>query len=1231
MYQSIQLLLLILVITACSRPKNVEFPVNEQAYDPPKVVNATPTAHPIPKKLAKTPLRKPQVQPAGQPTQVKTNFEVELNPQNLPKISYLWDEKSGKLLERNQSEPLDTPKSYRIGKPKKTLAQGKIVIAIAPISTPLMPLVTKDNDVYGILGMGQDQGLPSNHIECFVTDTYGRIWIGTDNGLVLIEGNQIKTYTIENGLSSNHVSCLLVEDDKLWIGTYAGGLNLFEKGCFTHYGETNGLSDNDINDIIKVGNKLWIATSEGLNVLENDAFTIYTEENGLSSNQIMCLLAQNDRLWIGTYKHGLNLLENDQMTQYTTKNGLSSNYIRSLVKDGDKLWIGTEYGGLNLLEDQQFTHYTTRSGLVNNNVTSVLKDGSKLWIGTIGGLNLLDNQVFTHFTGQNGLTSNRIFRIGKVQGRIWIGTESGGVNLLQPGQMTHYGVNNGLADTYISSLFEENGQVWMGSYLGLSRLKEGQFTHYNTSSGLCHNYVWSIVGNTKKLWIGTSGGIDLLQNDEFTHYNQKNGLKVDKIWSLMEDGAKLWIGYNGDGFSVLANGEFTHYDTKSGLSNNYVSCFAKTKDKYWIGTNGGGINLLEKGRFLRYTTTNGLSHDQVTSLLVEKGRLWVGTNGGGVNLIENGKIIQYGKKNGLADNSVTQLALDSLGQVWVGTNRGLTRFVRQKNGTYGLQTWAKSDGFKFISFNGYGSPMVIDAKSRLWASVGEVLTAFQLPETDTIAPQLFLTEIDVKQKPVNWLKLSQFKNLADTLYTVGKDTLLVSRFPPDTSRLHRVGIQWGGVQGILPYYLPKNLVLPFDQNHLTFHFRGLKSVASGEITYRYILVGLDAEWSAFTKENKAEYKNIPPGKYYFKVRAKGRNNQWSDEISFAFKITYPWWQSWWAYVLYAVLAGLLVYGFTAWRTRALKTRQKLLEGVVNERTTDLREANEELRAQKEEIFTRNEELRQSQEELEAQRDYIAKRNEELIKKNTQIHQSIKAAQNIQQALLPSQHLFAENFKEYFIFFRPRDVVSGDFYWLNKTDDALWLAVADCTGHGVPGAFMTMLGKSLLERLINIKGVQTPAEVLQKLDEEVIRTLRQKETNNRSGMDIILLKITKNKTVNVQYAGAKNSLYVVDKHQDITVYKADRISIGGVKRRADEFTNQTVKITRGSTLFLSTDGYEDQNDVERKPFTRGALRTLLQEIGTLTADRQCELMAETLATHMEGTEQRDDILVVGVRL
>jgi ligand-binding sensor domain-containing protein len=1237
------LLLILWLITACTQPGKVSFPYEQNLHLPPKVVKATPTTHPIPDSLlqvqfvwknGKLVLRDKQASlkpPKVTPVQGKLKtVNSGLQTFKLSHDLYIWNAKEKKLLKREPNKPLTSPKSFPVGTPKITPAKGKVVIANLPKVTILRQAIIKDKDAYGILSLGLDEGLPSTEISCFEKDKHGRIWLGTSNGLVVFEGNKVKIYTSKQGLLGNDIHCMAIDGDKVWAGT-SMGLSCLENGKFTQYSKASGLDDNDVFSLAIDGKKLWIGTFKGLKLLENNTFTHYNKTNGLSDPTIRKLVVDGKKLWIGTVK-GLNLFENNRFTHYTTANGLSRDKVWSLIKDGNKIWVGTE-SGLNLLQNGKFTHYTKQDGLSGNTIRSILADGDKIWVGTRkAGLNLIENGQVTHFNIDNGLASNYIVSLLKVNDQLWVGAKNGGVNFLNKGQFTHYTTENGLPNEFILSLLKEDKKLWVGTLGGgLACLENNTFTHYTTQNGLTENSVWSLAKHEGKLWMSTNKGVNVLGNNQITQYNSQSGLSVGIAGFFAKENNRLWFGNYGGGLTRIENNQFSQYTKQSGLINNAVSAILQGKEKLWIGT-VDGMASLENGKFTHYNQKSGLSNNYVQCFLEEEnGRLWIGTVEG-LNCLENGRFTHYTIENGMTDNNINQLAIDQHNQIWAGSAHGLTQLNPKKGGGYTLKKWGKAQGFKYVGFNGLGNPMLFDGQGKLWTSIGQGLTAFQPPALDTTAPRIFISAVDINQQSIKWQKISSFKTSADTLYTSTNDTLLTSRLPADTSWLAKAGIVWDGTKGITSSLIPKNLVLPYDQNHLTFHYSGLQYGEQEDMVYKYILEGSDHQWSPFTKEGKVSYRNIAPGNYTFKVRAQTRNQIWSKEASFTFRVTPPWWQAWWAYILYGLAGLVLVYALLIWRTRNLKAKQKKLEGIVNQRTSELQVANMNLVNQKEEIATQNEELRQSQEELEAQRDYIEIRNKQLTQKNTLINQSIKVALSIQQSFLPSEQLFNDSFSEHFILFRPRDVVSGDFYWLHHTENATWLAVADCTGHGVPGAFMTMLGKSLLDRLIDVKKIDNPAEVLQKLDEEVIETLRQQETNNNAGMDIILLKIIQDNSPRVLYAGAKNSLYVVEKDNSILEYKADRMSIGGVNKKMVSYKNHQVTINNGSQLFLTTDGYQDQNDLNRKSFSRKKITQLFQEINSLPSPKQRQqLLAQTLDKHMKDTEQRDDILVIGVKI
>jgi histidine kinase len=254
-------------------------------------------------------------------------------------------------------------------------------------------------------------------------------------------------------------------------------------------------------------------------------------------------------------------------------------------------------------------------------------------------------------------------------------------------------------------------------------------------------------------------------------------------------------------------------------------------------------------------------------------------------------------------------------------------------------------------------------------------------------------------------------------------------------------------------------------------------------------------------------------------------------------------------------------------------------------------------------------------------------------KNQKITDSIRYARTIQRNILPSEATLASTFREFFVIYRPKDVVSGDFYWLLKVENKHFLAVVDCTGHGVPGAFMSMIGHTLLYRIIKLKGITNPARILEMLHAEVRVVLRQKNTTNIDGMDVCLCSIEKTNNeseFNLVFSGAKLPLYYYA-NGSLEMLEEDRKSIGGIQSKARQFTNKEIRLHSGAILYLSTDGFRDQNNAKRKKFGENQLTKLMEKNAKLPLDEQKKIYEEALGQHQSHTEQRDDITLLGLKL
>jgi serine phosphatase RsbU (regulator of sigma subunit)/tetratricopeptide (TPR) repeat protein len=306
-----------------------------------------------------------------------------------------------------------------------------------------------------------------------------------------------------------------------------------------------------------------------------------------------------------------------------------------------------------------------------------------------------------------------------------------------------------------------------------------------------------------------------------------------------------------------------------------------------------------------------------------------------------------------------------------------------------------------------------------------------------------------------------------------------------------------------------------------------------------------------------------------------------------------------------------------------RKKNKLLEA----KNATIEEQNNELQAQAEE-------LRQNQEEIMAQRDAIAEKNEVLAEQNEKIEKSINAAKIIQTAILPYKEQMDRLLGEYFVIFKPRDVVSGDFYWLNEIDNKVVVAAVDCTGHGVPGAFMSLIGNTLLEKIILFYKITEPAQILERLHQEIKTVLRQQETGNKDGMDLALCMIEKmpDGSSKIHFGGAKRPLYYTEgTDNQIFMLKGTRKAIGGEQNENIHFETQTITLPAKSCIYLSSDGIVDQNDAERVKLGESKLKYTLSAVAEKPMEEQKRAMEHLIAQHQRGTLQRDDMLLIGIRL
>lgn len=360
--------------------------------------------------------------------------------------------------------------------------------------------------------------------------------------------------------------------------------------------------------------------------------------------------------------------------------------------------------------------------------------------------------------------------------------------------------------------------------------------------------------------------------------------------------------------------------------------------------------------------------------------------------------------------------------------------------------------------------------------------------------------------------------------------------------------------------------------------------------YQYFIGKQMSEWSAWSARTHYEKSISKPGDYTLQVRAKDLWGNIGEPQSIDFTIKAPFTETLFFYILMAVAALIVVALIIRFRERQLHEKNRILEEKVRERTA-------EIAAQKEEITS-----------------------------------SIEYASRIQMAMLPMEDHFRNNFSDYFIFFKPRDIVSGDFYWIGEDDKAVYFTVGDCTGHGVPGAFMSTLGISTLNEIIsNNKSLQSN-KVLNLLRNKTMKSLHQtgKEGEAADGMDIAFCMLSKDRK-KLQFAGAYNPLLIFQ-NGELNEYRANRMPIGIYYGEEVPFTNYAISVEKGDTLYLFSDGFTDQfGGEDGSKFKKSNFKKLLSEIYYRPMAEQRNILEAELTKWQGSLAQVDDITIIGVRI
>ena len=428
-----------------------------------------------------------------------------------------------------------------------------------------------------------------------------------------------------------------------------------------------------------------------------------------------------------------------------------------------------------------------------------------------------------------------------------------------------------------------------------------------------------------------------------------------------------------------------------------------------------------------------------------------------------------------------------------------------------------------------------------------------------------------------------------------------------------------------------NNLFAYNENNVFFEFALPSFDNESANRFSYILLGGKREqWSEWTDETYKEFSNLYEGKYIFKVKGKNIYGFESEPVVFEFEILPPVYRTWWAYILYVIAFLSFVLLMIKLNARRLEKENIRLDNIVQERTAEIYLQKEEIQTQADNLEEINVELNQKNEEISSIADNLTVANQKIRERNIYITDSINYARKIQKAILPTDNEISKVLDKFFVIYKPKDIVGGDFYFIKKIKKYIVIAVADSTGHGVPGGFLSMMGVSFLNEIVQKKTITNPNLALDFLRLKLKYSLRQKDylTSRTDGIDMALCAID-TETGKLEYSGANIPLFVI-RDSEIIEVSPDMQPVG-IHFKEFPFTLHQLQLKPNDMIYLFSDGIYDQfGGKHKKKFLISNLKKLLIENSKESVKVQRRNILRAFNTWKGENVQVDDILIMGVR-
>lgn len=1056
--------------------------------------------------------------------------------------------------------------------------------------------------------------LTQSVIKVIESDNKGNIWIGTQWGEVIkYDGDSFHLVPANQIMGGIGAFYYTNNTSTLWAAT--------EQGIFK-------LKDNELkiqknipikqaNAIIEDShNTLWVGTDNGLfrHNLKTKKLDSLKEETGIPNNLIRDIYPDKEgNLWLATYRRGIFKLTDGVITSFSTSEGLSSNIITTIAqKDSNTFYIGDELGTINILKNGNISRLNLKHNITQSRLKNLYIDSNKnLWISTYTGLLKREHDgEELLFNYQNGFPTETIRLVFEDSRKnIWVGTRTMGLFRINPNGEIIEVLNRdtGLSSNYILHVTEDKlGRIVVSTKNGINIIENYRVLKViNMDSGLPSNFTFNVhIDDENVYWASSNDGIFRIENDQNIFiFNTENGLFDNVLFDILEDEhGSFWVPcdigiarFSKQELNNFARGKaeeysYSIYDRSDGMKAS--RCIGATKS---IKTINGNLAFTTSGG-VAFVNPNNIDQDEITvKTIIEK--IIVGENEfNSDNKIEvppsNDHInIHFTAFNYKSSEKIAfRYKLSPFDNEWIEpkTNR-TARYTNLPPGHYTFHVQSKLDKYSWSKDTATATIIV----HRSWWQTWWFITGMAL---------LFSTLLYLMYKARTYTVKKQKQEL-ERLVKVRTALIAEQKreLEKQAEELEKLSIVASHTDNAILITSPEGDIQWVNESFTRIYGYTVEEFIE-EKHSNLSKVSKDPNIQQIIKESIETHQ---PTSYTIEVSAKDGEKIWIQ---------------------------------TSLTPIKNEAGEVISIVAIDSDITALKKAEQEMINMNDEIVTQAESILQQNEEIQTQRDELEQINNLLIKHTQNIEASIWYAHTIQKAILPTKESLNQLFKT-FIVFKPRDIVSGDFYWYIKLSDEeqptqkALIAVVDCTGHGVPGALMSMIGSRLLSEIVNERNVTNPAQILKQLNRLVNIVLKQESEDSIDGMDVALCHIElNNNIVNITFAGANRPLYILEKGaKEITTIKGNRKTIGGIMPDIDmEFTNKNVTLKKGDMIVMNSDGYTDQNRADGKKFSLPSFHKLLTENANQPLDKLEEIIDISFDEYRGTEPQRDDTTVLGIK-